>query len=100
MARLLAKYQQNILDMQLLQRRIAWSVVNLYAMAAVISKLQSMLNESGNGNGKAQALKRDLLVGKGFCRRTAEEVADNLRTLFRNQDAHVLAVADEVLGPA
>ena len=98
-ARLLAKYQQNILDMQLLQRRIAWSVVNLYAMAAVISKLQSMLNESGNGNGKAQALKRDLLVGKGFCRRAAEEVAENLRTLFRNQDASLLEVADEVIGP-
>src|SRR5687767_3394184 len=40
-ARLLATYKQDILEMQLLQKRVAWAAVNLYAMAAVISRLQS-----------------------------------------------------------
>jgi alkylation response protein AidB-like acyl-CoA dehydrogenase len=94
--RVLATYKTDILDMQLVQKRIALSAVNLYAMGAVISKLQSMLAAS-NGTRDA-ALKRDLIVGKGFCRRAAEDIYNQLRTLTHNQDKSVLAVADEVLG--
>ena len=121
--RALAKHQQHILDMQLVQKRIAVAAVNLFAMGAVISKLQSMLeangaahgatngngnghsngNGNGNGNGHAhalpEALRRDLIVGRGFCHRAAEQIADSLRTLFHNNDADLMAVADTVLGP-
>ena len=94
--RLLAKYQQNILDMQLPQKRIATCAVNLFAMAAVISKLQSTLADPSRSK---ESVKHDLLLGKRFCRRAALEVTDNLRTLFRNQDKELLEVADAVLGP-
>jgi alkylation response protein AidB-like acyl-CoA dehydrogenase len=94
--RLLAKYQQNILDMQLLQRRVATCAVNLYAMAAVISKLQSTLADPGRSK---DSVKHDLMLGKRFCRRAAVDVTDNLRTLFRNQDKDLLEIADAVLGP-
>jgi acyl-CoA dehydrogenase family member 9 len=55
--RLLGTYREGILDMEMLHERIAKAVIELYAMAAVISKLQSMLEHStlghtnGNGNG-------------------------------------------------
>jgi hypothetical protein len=39
----------------------------------------------------------DLTVGKGFCRSAAARVDRNLRTLFANDDADVLRVADAVL---
>ena len=94
--RLLAKYQQDILDMQLPQKRIATCAVNLFAMAAVISKLQSTLADPSRSK---ESVKHDLLLGKRFCRRAALEVTDNLRTLFRNQDKELLEVADAVLGP-
>ena len=102
--RLLRTYKQDILDMQLLQQRITWSVVDLYATAAVIGKLQSMLgsasshNGNGNGNGHMpEALKRDLLIGKRFCHRAAEAVTQRLHALTHNQDAELLEVADAVL---
>jgi alkylation response protein AidB-like acyl-CoA dehydrogenase len=94
--RVLAKYQQDILDMQLIQRRIATAAVNLYAMAAVISRLQSTLADPTRSK---ESVKHDLLLGKRFCRRAAQEVVDNLRTLSRNQDKELLEVADAVLGP-
>jgi alkylation response protein AidB-like acyl-CoA dehydrogenase len=109
--KLLRTYRQDILDMQLLQERITWSAADLFAMAAVISKLQSMLDEHGtnghggngngsNGNGAEAALQRDLLIGKRFCRRAARAVTDRLNDLFDNQDTQLLAVADAVLsGP-
>ena len=103
--------------MQLLHQRVAGAAINLYAMAAVISKLQGMLesagetghahaghNGNGNGNGHSPAhsaaadLHRDLVVGKGFCRRAAAEVGHSLHGLFRNHDADSLAVADTVMG--
>ena len=40
--RLLRTYRQDIVEMQLLQERIAWCVTELYVMAAVLSKLDSM----------------------------------------------------------
>lgn len=106
-SRLLRTYKQDILDMQLLQQRVAWAAVDLYAMAAVISKLESMLkhahgNSNGNGNGNGNGsghhnLRRDLLIGKGFCRSAAARITQRLSTLFVNQDAAMISEADELL---
>jgi alkylation response protein AidB-like acyl-CoA dehydrogenase len=113
-SRLLRTYRQDILDMQLLQQRIAWSAVELYAMAAVISKLQSMLeaagsnghaNGNGNGHGNGHGngnghhdLHRDLLIGKGYCRQAVSRITQRLSSLFTNQDASILQQADAILG--
>jgi acyl-CoA dehydrogenase family member 9 len=101
--RVLAVHREKILDLQLLQRRIAAAVVDLYAMVAVLARLQSMLeaqagNGGGNGHAASHDLRRDLVVGKGFCRTAADRVRSNLTTLFSNPDADILRVADAVLG--
>ena len=115
--KLLRKYKMDILDMQMQQQRVAWSVVELYAMAAVMSKLQAMLADAGgghagpNGNGNGQsngngnghpshtdALRRDLLIGKAFCHRAAAAIDARLDTLMRNHDKETVAVADALLG--
>jgi hypothetical protein len=94
---LLARYRQDITQMQLPQQRIAWSVADLYAMAAVIARLQSDGQTSqGNGHGRDGA--RELRIGKAFCHSAADRVDQHLSGLFHNRDAEVLAVADAVLG--
>jgi len=95
--RILAKHQQKVLDMQLLQSRIAWAAVEMFAMAAVISKLQAML-ETANGNGGSPQLQRDLIVGKGYCQQAANRIHRRLKGLFHNRDKQRLLVADAVLG--
>jgi len=70
-------------------------------MAAVISRLQASLNSAAaNGNGHAQELKRDLLVGKAFCHRAASTIRQRLKALTSNGDEELLRVADAVLGTA
>lgn len=96
-SRLLAVHQQKILDLQLLHQRIAWSVIEMYAMAAVISKLQSKL-EQAEGNGAAGLLEKEIIIGKGFCRHAGNRVARRLKGLRRNHDRYRLKVADVVLG--
>jgi alkylation response protein AidB-like acyl-CoA dehydrogenase len=94
-AKLLRRYRHDILDMELLHQRVAWAVVDLYAMAAVISKLEGMLAMS-NGNGHAH-LDRELLLAKSFCHNAADRITHRLQTLFNNRDAELLRVADSVL---
>src|SRR3954447_26105384 len=100
--RVVGKYREEHLHTQLAHRRIPWAAVNLYAIAAVLSKLQSRLEAAaanGQTNGHTPAdLRRELIIGKGFCRRAAGEVSRHLSSLFRNDDTGVLAVADAVLG--
>lgn len=95
-SRLLAKHREKILDRQLPQERIAWSVIEMFAMAAVISRLQSML-ANANGNLTSPAFQRDLAVGKGYCRQAARRIHRRLDGLFDNLDRQTLAVADAVL---
>src|SRR6185437_3749048 len=90
--RLLARYKESILDYQMLHDRLAWSAAELYASAAVISRLQSMLQTMPTGNGHDEQIRRDLLVGKGFCHRASESVRYRLRGLFRNRDKEILEV--------
>ncbi|MBI1370559.1 MAG: acyl-CoA dehydrogenase [Planctomycetes bacterium] len=95
--RLLAKHQTKILDMQLLQQRVAWAAVELYAMTAVVSRMQSMI-VAAESNGGVEHIARDLTIGKGFCDHAAGRIHQRLRGLFGNRDAKRLAVARSVLG--
>ena len=95
-SRLLATHREKVLDLQITQERVAWSAVELYAMAAVISRLQSMLNERPAARRDA-AFERDLCVGKGYCHHAAERITHRLNDLFKNRDKETLAVADRVL---
>jgi alkylation response protein AidB-like acyl-CoA dehydrogenase len=95
--RLLQRHRERILDLELTHQRIAGAVVDLYAMAAVISKLQMMI-KSTEGNGHDGQLDRDVTVGRSFCQHAAERVRNRLQTLFSNQDDQILRTADAVLG--
>jgi alkylation response protein AidB-like acyl-CoA dehydrogenase len=122
--RVLAKHREGILDMELIHQRIAAAVIEIYAMAAVIGKLQMMLtkagpakmngngnghhngngngnghhNGNGNGNGHPMSdLQRDLLIGKAFCHHAAERIEQSLNALIGHKDHEVLKVADAIL---
>jgi alkylation response protein AidB-like acyl-CoA dehydrogenase len=103
--KLLQRHREGILDMELIHQRVAGAVIDLYAMAAVISKLQSMLeqhagNGSGNGNGKDHDFARDMTVGRSFCAHAAERVRTRLHSLATSHedDERIVRTADAVLG--
>lgn len=91
--RLLRKHQHGIIDLEMLHARVAWAVVELYAIAAVISKLSKMLADS-SGNGHTA---HNLLIGKTYCLHASERIEQRLSSLFNNSDKALLKVADEVL---
>jgi hypothetical protein len=101
--RLLVTHRERILELELVHARIAGAVVDLYAMAAVISKLQatgagaSDQTAAGDG-GRDQA--GDLIIGRSFCQTAATRIRDRLRAVCANEDARILRAGDAVLAGA
>jgi hypothetical protein len=97
--RLLGKHREGILDLELVHERVAWAVIDMYAMAAVISRLQMMIEATGsNTNGHAKELERQLTIGRSFCHHAAQRVRHRFGELFSNGDDHTLRSADAALG--
>ena len=94
--RVLAKHREHILDRQIVQERIAWSLIEMYAMAAVMSKIQAMLDRA-TGDGSRLQIERDLSVGTSYCRRATMRIRRHLHDLHHNDDRQRLSVADAVL---
>jgi alkylation response protein AidB-like acyl-CoA dehydrogenase len=96
--RALRIHREGILDQQLVQERLAWAAIEIYAMAAVLSKLSAMMEKhdrTGNGDAKWQ---QNLLIGKSFCHHAADRISRRLDDLWHNRDDEIVAVADSVMG--
>jgi alkylation response protein AidB-like acyl-CoA dehydrogenase len=101
--RLLATHRERILDLELIHERITGAVVDLYAMAAVLGKLQATRTGRAGasdpgacGNGR-RPIDRDLLIGRSFCQNAAARVHGRLRALFANDDRRILQDAEAML---
>lgn len=96
--RLLTTHRERILDLQLIQQRITHTVIDLYAMTAVLGKLQSILmRQDVASNGHDIENSYDVVVGKGFCHSAIARIERNLDGLFSNGDTEIVRVADVVL---
>jgi hypothetical protein len=93
--RALIQYREPVLDMQLVQERIAGVAIETFASACVLSRLDSELQsvgrngESSGGNRKAAEL---------FLRQSIRRMRRFLAGLNDNEDRAVLDTADTVLG--
>ncbi len=77
--KVLMKYGKDVITKQFAQRRLADMTIDLYAMVAVISRLDTLLKSSANAE-------HDLLVGKAFIEDAWRRVRRHLRQLDENID--------------
>lgn len=96
-ARVLAKYREEILERQLTLDRMATSAMAIYTTAAVLSKLDGDLQSVKE---RGQALKRDLAVAKLYCRMAFASLDQNLGSLFSHDDESIESVSDLLTGPS
>jgi acyl-CoA dehydrogenase family protein 9 len=88
-------YREPILDMQLVQERIAGAAMDLFASAAVISRWDSEV-QLGQGNGQSPAVKNT--AAELFLRQSFRRIRDYLAGLSDNEDKFILRAADSALG--
>jgi alkylation response protein AidB-like acyl-CoA dehydrogenase len=89
--RSLILYREPILDMQLVQERIAKAVMDLFASTCVLSRLDSEMQRNGNAD-------TDISAGQLFLRTSFRRIRQNLDGLTDNDDKAILATADKHLG--
>jgi acyl-CoA dehydrogenase family protein 9 len=95
--RALIAYREPILDMQLIQERIAGAAMELFASTCVLSRWDSELQSAGR-NGDSIPPKSD--VADLFLRRSFRKIRRFLTGLTDNEDKAILATANSVLGKA
>ncbi len=95
--RALIQYREPILDMQLIQERIANSAMEMFASACVLSRLDSELQSAGQ-NGSAVPVNQK--AAELFLRQSFARIRRFLGEMNGNDDRELLATADAVLGKA
>jgi acyl-CoA dehydrogenase family protein 9 len=93
--RALIKYREPVMDMQLIQERIAGAAMEMFASACVISRLDADLQGLAQNGASAPANRRaaELFLNQSFHR-----IRRFLAELTDNEDAALLATANSVLG--
>src|SRR5438477_4453817 len=90
-------YREPILDMQLVQERIAGAAMDLFASAAVLSRWDSEI-QSAQRNGESPAVKNT--AAELFLRQSFRRIRSFLGALGDNDDKFILKAADSALGKA
>src|SRR6266850_7603273 len=93
--RALVVYREPVLDMQLIQERIAGAAMELFASTCALSRWDSELQSRGR-NGKTQPL--DFAAPEYFLRKSIRHARELLAKLNDNDDRALLAAADAALG--
>jgi alkylation response protein AidB-like acyl-CoA dehydrogenase len=92
--RSLIVYREPILDMQLVQERIAGAAMDLFASTAVLSRWDSEI-QIGQGNGEAPNQKNT--AAELFLRQSFRRIRNYLASLNDNDDKFILKAADSAL---
>ena len=90
----LIRYREPILDMQLVQERIAGAAMDLFASTAVLSRWDLEI-QSAQGNGEKPSQKNS--AAELFLRQSFRRIRNYLAGLSDNDDKFVLSAADSAL---
>jgi acyl-CoA dehydrogenase family member 9 len=86
---LLRIYKKDVIMLQLHQKRIADTIIDLYVMAAMLARTTALLEKKS----KAEA-KTELYLTRSFCRMAIERIERNMDQFDLNHDAYLTRLAD------
>src|SRR3989440_2362967 len=92
--RALIKYREPVMDMQLIQERIAGAAMEMFASACVISRMDSELQGVGRNGASAPGDRR---AADLFLRQSFRRIRGFLAGLNDNDDTEILTTANSVL---
>ena len=83
------KYGKNIIQKQIIQKRIADAMIYLYGMIAVLSRTNKCINEKG-----VDKCKKEIFYCNSFCNQAWRLVKRNLLMVDKNDDVSTLNISD------
>lgn len=87
--RVLMKYGKKIIDKEILQKRLADSMIDLYAMIAVLARTNKRIREKGQ-----KKTKKEILYCNSFCNQAWRRIRRNLLMIDKNDDKDILKIAN------
>jgi len=90
--RLLRKHGKKIVDLQFPTRRLADAMIDLYALACVISRVTSHLEEHGE-----EKSKREKEILRVFAGQVKRRVKSNFNKIDENDDEQIISLANHAL---
>lgn len=88
----LIRHREGVLEKQYVQARIADAAIELYHVAAVVARLDAMLDGPAT-----ETLQRDVETGRYYCRMAERRIRRSLGELGDNLDAETTELADRWL---
>ena len=92
--KLIMRYRDQVVDKQIDLERLATIAIDIYATAAVISKIDYDLERV---HGKSDLLGRDVEIAKLFCSYTLKDAELNLQSLSDPQDHAIETLCDHLI---
>ena len=92
--RALVVYREPVLDMQLIQERVAGATMELFASTCALSRWDAELQERGR-NGETRP--HDFAAAEYFVRKSVRHAKELLAQLGDNDDKLLVAAADSTL---
>ena len=86
--RLIREHRKEIVERQLQQKRLASAVSDVYAQAALLSRVTAILEEQG-----VEPSGQEIYIAETFCTRAAGRVNGVLDQIERNDDERMIAIA-------
>ena len=85
---LLRKHRKGIVERQLVQKRLADSLADIYAQIAVLSRVTSIFEDQG-----VEVSGQERYIAETFCNRAARRVHSRFGAIERNDDERARAIA-------
>lgn len=90
--RILRKHGRNIVNMQFATKRLAEIMIDLFVLAATLSRVQTALQTEG-----AEAAAREVEILQVFTRDARVRMKQNFRRIDNNDDEEIKSLADDAL---
>ncbi len=91
--RILRKHGKNIIGKQFASRRLADIMIDLFALACVLSRVDGAVRKKG-----AEAAKEEISILQTFARQAERRIAENLARIDDNEDEMLKALSEHAVG--
>ena len=90
--RVLIRYGKKIIDKEIIQKRLADSVMDLFGMISCISRVDTNIKRFGPDD-----CKQEILICNTFCEQAWRRVRRNILMIDKNDDDNMLQIADHII---
>jgi acyl-CoA dehydrogenase family protein 9 len=90
--RVLVKYGKGIIQKEIIQLRLSKALIDLFAMIATISRVDSLINAKGDKD-----CQREIKMCNTFCEQAWRRIRRNIVMVDKNEDENILNIADNII---